>query len=275
MTADSFPYAPWATIADIPAEALDLQSKVLPATLDLALSLASTIMFNLTRLRWPGLAQITLYPENCRCGRPMFLLAATGLPGVEVEYTSGRYRPLPEADCICGGGCRRLNLNRRLIDIVNVTIAGDVVDAARYELQDGGRVLMWIPDPTDPNGRECWPSRQDLTVPVGDEGTWSVTAHVGKPVPPDAVKLAGIYAWELAMAMSRTSDSCRLSAKTRSASRKGATQVQTDPMVLVENGLTSLPEVDAWISAINSGQQKRRATVHRATGGRRIHTRGL
>lgn len=258
MTTDSFPYAPWATDADLPTAVFtpDKLATVDPDVRALGYDLASTILFNMTRQRWPGIAQIELWPSRCcGCRRRFWFTGTTG----DVAW----------CDCSC---VSTVDLERRVLDVVEVRIDDEVIDAARYELQDSGRTLVWIPDP-DADGPRGWPTRQRLNVAAGDEGTWSVTVHVGKAVPDQARKLAALFGWELALSMTPGAQGCRLSKKTRAAVRRGASQQQPDPAELIAAGITSLPEVDQWLGAINGGQANRRAKVRVPGRGRRVHTR--
>lgn len=239
----------WATAEDLPPEATpELQATIGPATITLALSIASTVLYNLTDQRWPGPVTRTIYPRSCRCatrpaGRGGCTLDLRGAAGVPVT------------------------------SVGQVTIDGAVISPDRYELQDD-RYLVWL-DVDGDDTRTCWPCHQDLDEPIGGDGTWSVVVVDGRPVPADAVAMAGRLGWELALLMSPAGHaSCRLSSKTQSAARRGASQRQIDPARLIELGATSLPEVDLWLRSITRGRARRGAAVRRPGGAARPgHTR--
>ena len=238
----------WATTEDLPpAATTELQASVGPDTIALGLSVASTVLYNLTDQRWPGPIERTIFPCLCRC------------------------RARTDVDCCCEPHSV-VELGYP-VTAASVTIAGEVIAADLYELQDERR-LVWIGGPD--SDRTAWPSVQDLDAAPGQEGTWSVTFTERRAVPDEARAMAGRLGWELALLMSPSASSaCRLSPRTIAATRRGATQQQIDPAKLIELGATSLPEVDLWLRALSRGRSRRGARIWRPGGGPRPgHTRG-
>lgn len=94
-----------------------------------------------------------------------------------------------------------------------------------------------------------WPSSQNLSIPLGQTGTWGVTYVVGEAVPTDLLNAAGIYACELAKG--RTGGSCQLPNRVQSVSRQGVEIQYVDTNDYLSEGLTGLADVDVVIRSFN------------------------
>lgn len=114
------------------------------------------------------------------------------------------------------------------------------LDAAMY--RKVGNALIRL------DGRP-WPP-QDRAAPEGAPGWWAIDLTTGYPVPAGGQIAAGMLAAELYRAR-RGSSKCRLPARAQSVAREGVDVQLIDPAALYEAGLTGLPEVDAWITAVN------------------------
>jgi hypothetical protein len=90
----------------------------------------------------------------------------------------------------------------------------------------------------------AWPA-QDLNEPI-----FTVDYVRGTAVPDAANLAAGIYAWEWLKGQAGAA-ACRLPARTREVARAGVTTSLVAPETLASAGLTGVPEVDAFISAVN------------------------
>lgn len=149
--------------------------------------------------------------------------------------------------CGCGPRCswespRVVHLASRvglpIQEVTEVVIDGIVLDSTEYRLE--GDLLYRV------NGE--WPT-QDLTTPLDDEGTWSVTYTRGIPPPPGTAKLVGMLAAEFLAAC--TGGKCRLPRRVRSVTRQGVSYDMADPTDVLASGKTGIPEVDLWLAAVN------------------------
>ena len=95
-----------------------------------------------------------------------------------------------------------------------------------------------------------WPP-QDLTIPSGQQGTWSLKYDRGVPAPPGAAHAVGALAGEFYQACHGDASKCRLPRRTSSVQRQGVTVTMVSPEEIFESGSTGLNEVDLWIKAHN------------------------
>lgn len=123
-------------------------------------------------------------------------------------------------------------------EVVEVVIEGEVLDDSEYQLE--GDLLYRV------SGN--WPP-QDLTRPLDEPGTWSVTYLRGTPPPAGSAKLVGLLAKEFLAACN--GGKCRLPRRVRSVTRQGVSYDMVDPVDIYQEGKTGIPEVDLWLSAVN------------------------
>lgn len=148
--------------------------------------------------------------------------------------------------CGCGPKCSWVAPNvvhlvssgQPIQEVIEVVIAGDVVPETEYRLE--GDLLYRI-------GAD-WPS-QDLTQPLDQPGTWSVTYTRGNPPPPGTAKLVGLLAKEFLAAC--CGGKCRLPRRVRSVTRQGVTYDMVDPVDIYDSGKTGVPEIDLWLASVN------------------------
>lgn len=148
--------------------------------------------------------------------------------------------------CGCGPKCSWVAPNvvhlvssgQPVQSVVEVVIAGEVLDEANYALE--GDLLYRI-------GAD-WPT-QDMTQPLDQPGTWSVTYMRGNPPPPGTAKLVGLLAREFLMACS--GGKCRLPRRVKSVTRQGVSYDMVDPVDIYKDGKTGIPEIDLWLAAVN------------------------
>lgn len=124
-------------------------------------------------------------------------------------------------------------------EVTEVVIAGTVLDPSEYRLE--GDLLYRT-------GGQRWPS-QDLTRPLDEEGTWSVTYTRGNPPPAGSAKLVGLLAAEFLAAC--TGGKCRLPRRVQTVTRQGVTYQMVNPVDIYKDGRTGLDEVDLWLAAVN------------------------
>jgi hypothetical protein len=148
--------------------------------------------------------------------------------------------------CGCGPKCswvapnvvHLVSAGQPVQEVTEVVIAGEVLDESEYRLE--GDLLYRI-------GAD-WPT-QDLTQPLDQPGTWSVTYTRGNPPPPGTAKLVGLLAAEFLAACS--GGKCRLPRRVQTVTRQGVSYTMTDPTDIYASGKTGIPEIDLWLSAVN------------------------
>lgn len=157
--------------------------------------------------------------------------------------------------CSCTSICE-VQLPGWLPEPVRVHIDGEELSPDAYRV-DNGRWLVR-------QDGDCWPNCQDLSLPDGEPGTWSVTLLTGMPVPPEGQWAAGQLACELVKACdSGPGGECRLPSGIQELHRQGVDIVFQDVQRVTNGGrLTGLPEVDLWIRAVNPHGVTRRAAVY-------------
>lgn len=155
--------------------------------------------------------------------------------------------------CGCSSGCRvsgpnTIHLPGPVCEVTRVTLAAGTLDPSMWRLE-GDRLIHTSGE---------WPA-QDLQVPLGEPGTWSVEYLRGQPPPAGAARMVGILAKEFQAACS--GKQCRLPARVRTVSRQGVTFQVPDASDIYTKGATGLTEVDLWIAAHNPYRQRRPPAV--------------
>lgn len=165
-------------------------------------------------------------------------------PPLMVAWDGSNWRNIT---CGCGPTCdwrsptvvhlgMRVGLPVR--EVIEVVIAGEVIDPSEYRLE--GDLLYRVAAP--------WPS-QDLTKPLDEPGTWSVTYTQGTPPPAGTAVFVGKLAAEFLAACN--GGKCRLPRRVQTVTRQGVTYQMIDPTDIYRDGRTGLDEIDLWLSSVN------------------------
>lgn len=93
-----------------------------------------------------------------------------------------------------------------------------------------------------------WPTCQNVTVPDTEVGTMSVAFTHGQDVPALGVQAALSVAAEFARWWGWVDGDCRLPTRVTQITRQGETAVVVDPMDIVREGGTGLPDADLFVS---------------------------
>ncbi len=134
-----------------------------------------------------------------------------------------------------------LRLPGPISSVVEVVIDGEILPAEAYRI-DRSRVLV-----RQDGG--AWPTCNDLSQPLGEPGTWSVTYVRGVEVPVGGQIAAGVLAVELAKAICRD-QSCQLPQRVQTVTRQGVTIAMLDAFDDVDKGHTGIFLVDSWVSSL-------------------------
>lgn len=216
--------------------------------------------------RWTGrrygVCPVTIRPRRVDCGTSTF--AGDGLGGWSPVLVAGVWRNIGCGACAgrcgCDGDAPEIRLPGPVEEVTAVTIDGVLLDAAAYRVDDHCTLVR------HDGGR--WPGCQDLSLPAGEEGTWTVAYRWGTPVPVDGQLAAGMLACELAKAYVGADD-CSLPERVQTVTREGVTVGFLDPFDGLDQGKTGVWPVDAWVASVTRTPQ--RAQVW--SPDRRVHTR--
>lgn len=220
----------WATDADLCDPCSDYSLD--PVDIDAALLMASDVLFNFTRRRWPGVCAEVVRPCSTICAAPR-------LPG-----------------CSCGTLSEVRLPGSPVVDVTEVKVDGAVVSPNEYRVDDSNTLVAL--------GDRRWPSCQDLRLDDTEERTWSVTYEWGALPPIGGVRSAASLACQLLMACQPEAirdGRCRLPKRITTITRQGITLAILDPFSLFRDGLTGLAEVDMWVASVNRGTAQRGAAL--------------
>jgi hypothetical protein len=170
---------------------------------------------------------------------------------VPTPHASNSFQPHIGVDgywvnsCICDsdpcscGPIHEIVLPGPVGSIVEVLIDGAMLDPAAYRVDNGNRLVRQ--DGSD------WPMCQDMNLPSGTVGTFTVEYYRGAGPNQLLHYAAGVLATEFYLACS--GGECRLPAGVTNVSRQGVNfQIATG---LFTNGMTGIREVDAVVGLYN------------------------
>lgn len=235
---------PWASVADLNCSPDD------PA----GVLQAATEVLWVRSGRQFGTRQVTVRPcvgDGCSSwAMPRF---GHGWPG------TGAW---PSCSCVgrhdCGAGPSEISLGiGPLLNVQQVKVDGEVIADADREVQEE-TWLVYLADPVTGNPR-AWPTRQRLDVADTEEGTFSVTALVGVPVP----ELGRMATVELACSLAGivAGDDCSPANATAMVKDGVSYDLISIAEALVNSHEFPLPLVTAFVDTYNPKRLGRRARV--------------
>jgi hypothetical protein len=202
-------------------------------------------------LAWSTLVRLTGY-RLALCPVTIRPCAARCLPGIWMDASvAGQYSPYVHQGnwynaCGCSHSaacsCTVVNevvLRGEVSGPIVVTIDGVVLDPSAYRLDNGNRLVR--------QDGESWPLCQDMNLPAGDPGTFTVSYYPGVGPDDNLSYAAGILAVEWYKAC--TGQHCRLPEGTTNVARLGITM--TIPTGAFEGGMSGIREVDAITGIYN------------------------
>lgn len=155
------------------------------------------------------------------------------------------------SQCHCGPELCEVYLPGPVYDVVSVDINGQTVSPTTYDILDGRYLVRRSDAAPDGPGGACWPSCQDMSLPPGQAGTFTVVYRTGIPVP--ALGVAALSA--LTAHYIRGCNGCGCGAGTRQnlsrLSRQGVELEFADPQQVLADGRTGIEIVDQFIHWAN------------------------
>lgn len=150
---------------------------------------------------------------------------------------------------VCAAGCSSLGRAALTLPFPVLAVTDLTVESTSVPVTGAGSSLAILDHRTVVRqDGEAFPATQDLTLPLGDPGTWSITVTVGTPLPADTPYVLGILACEMAKSMSNLK--CRLPKTLQSLSRQGVS-IQLVAEDYLQSGLVGVSEVDHWLVSVN------------------------
>lgn len=244
----------WPLVDELPCSALDGLTEPLKGTI---VAIATQLLWNWTG-RVYGLCDLTVRPCRTDC-TPSTYHGIAGIP-------SSQWRNMPYLPvlvngeflnvtcsrwCRTGCGCKHVSeigLPGPVDSITEVTVDGIVLPSSAYRVDN----RRWL---VRQDGEE-WPTCQDLSLPPGEENTWTVDYKWGVPVPEGGQVAATILACEMAKAA--LGRDCSLPQRVQSVSRQGITVAILDTFEGLEKGSTGIWLVDSWVMSVNNAPKRSR-----------------
>lgn len=240
------PCAPWATEADLDLCPCDpaLEDEAIVAQIPAV----SDLLYRMSGHQYPGACTLLFRP-----------VLAVGCGPVVVGTADGWWVPRGIGAtlavnhlCGCSDDRRTIALPGPVSAVDEILIDGVTLDAAAYRVDNWSLLVR--------HDGGIWPD-QDLELPAGDPGTWTVAVTVGPAPPPSGVKAAVAWACEFAKACDPTlAGDCAIPADARQIIRNGVTY-DLQPADLLNEGRTGIEAVDFFLHAVNPNQLSHGSSV--------------
>lgn len=207
---------------------------------------AVELLWNWTGQKY-GLCEVSLRPSRC------------GPSGTTYHGTLPSLRPSAWSPALiggqwfnlscgsCAGLCSCSEPSSLILPGPVESVSGLVIDGVPVPLENVSVYNRSTVVRTDGGGFPCG---NDLSSPVGQDGTWEITYLRGNPVPTAGQIAAGVLAEEFAKALCGD-DSCKLPSNATQVNRQGVSISLEYSPELIELGVTGLFEVDSWVQSVN------------------------
>lgn len=233
-------------------------------------AVAAEFLFAMTGNRFGPSCPVTVRPCRKQCaeayGQSLFQGIGLMRTGPFIPYmAAGRMYNASlcgcASQCHCGPELCEVYLPGPVYDIVSVDIGGEVVDETTYGILDGRYLVRSSATPGDAAGGTCWPGCQDMSLPPGQPGTFTVTYRTGLPLP--ALGVAALSALTAHYIRGCNGCGCGV-ASNRNVSRLSRQGVELefgDASAVLEPGRTGIDIVDQFIHAVNPNGLPRQLRV--------------
>lgn len=263
------PCSPWVTGEDVLAFIPDVPDPPSAGDLDPYAVMASELLYELSARQFAGVCEVTVRPCRLGCGcwgDSWGILDSSwfwGYGSMGWGYGWGWW-DANGTSCGCGCDERLLLSGYPVISITEVVVGADVIDPSGYELQAERYLQRLFDASTDPPTPRFWPQCQNLSVPLGQPSTWSVTYSFGVEPPVLGAQAATEMAWQLWLAQHNPGE-CMLPTGVTRVVRQGVTIERVLPMFgRDEAGRirgSGLVVTDAFLAAYNPNGSRRRPAV--------------
>jgi hypothetical protein len=228
------------------------------ATRETALTLASTFLWGATGRQY-GVCPVTVRPNQSGSAELAYQAfpvlpgaqAGLGVPGGPFLF-GGRWFNAGCVSACCGNQACAVVLRGPVASVDEVLVGEEVIPASSYRVDvTGGAYFLVRIDGL------CWPVCQDFTAEEGEEGSFSVTYGLGRPLPRALQVATALLACEYAKAL--TGGACKLPSRMTRLSRQGV-EVELEPPA-PDDGKTGIREVDDVIASLNPSKRQRPPVV--------------
>jgi hypothetical protein len=214
-----------------------------------AVETASYVLWALSGRQF-GCCELTVRPCRSDC-------SGGGGGGWGARLVDGAWVNLPcrscASPCACAEVCEVRLPYGPACEVLGVVAGGLDLDPSQWRLEDGEWLVL---DPAV----GCFPACQDMSLPLGEVGTWGVTYTQGTPPPTAGRRAAGALACEILKAC-RNDSTCCLPKRTQSMNRAGMSITMIDPFDFLDSSRTGIYEVDLFLKAANPEGRSRGARV--------------
>lgn len=258
------PCSPWVDGEDLAAQCQVEADSTNVDEFDEIAQAASELLYELSGRQFGGICERVVRPcgPGGGCGWES-ILSPIGPPAVSWEWGlwSGSWAWWGDGVPHCG--CSSVSVIELpfypVAEIVSVEIAGVAVAADTYELRER-RFLARVH--VDGEEKLRWPSCQDMSMPLGEPGTWSVTLRAGMSPPTLGVLAARSLGCELYKLLHGIE--CQIPTGVTQINRQGVSFSRKLFMQWGSKGglwQTGMPLVDAFLQAYNPRGSIRRSSV--------------
>lgn len=232
-----------------------------------AIEVASEVLYHLTAQRF-GLCTVTLRPcrRSCYNSFPFHEWWEYGTYPQPYWYAGTWYNL---ACGVCGDSCSCVGMDETVLpgplhNVTEVKVNGVVLTKnVNYRVDDYRKVVRI--------DGALWPFCQDMTQPDTADGTWSITAEYGEPVPAIGQLAVGELGLEVVKYL--LCNDCALPNGVVDISRQGISMTVARISELFNAGFINLRMCDLFIQTANPNHLKARSAVYdidnprpRATG---------
>lgn len=250
--------SPWIAGSDIiNLRGRDATAAIDDAVLDSSALAASEILYVLSGRQFPGPCRVTLRPATMPAGsaygdwvRLYGLMVGNVWLGAGVGYWGwGTCRGGSHSEC---PDRREIDLGVYPITAINAVVENGVtLNPSAYRV-DNDRLLVRV----DGNN---WNWCQDVNLPAGSAGTWSVDVSYGDQLPETARAAAVSLAMEMGKATMGLAS--LLPQRVTQVNRQQVSWVLLDPMQFFKEGKTGVYDVDLFIATYNPTGMRSRSRV--------------
>lgn len=251
---------------DLDRSCMDIPADTPEEVIERWRQVAAELLFALTGNRFGPSCPVVVRPCRKSCAdsyslfnQGQFLGAGYRFTGPFLPYMAGGRMYNASlcgcvSECHCGPELCEVYLPGPIYDITSVTINGDTVPTATYNILDGQYLVRSsASDPEGPGGA-CWPGCQDMSLPAGSDNTFVVTYRTGIPVP--ALGVAALSALTAHYIKGCNGCGCGVAnlQNVRSLQRQGVSMEFADAQQVLGDGRTGIEVVDQFIHAYNPGR---------------------